>query len=116
MYALKLQWTKKNEELADGWDEAHAENVKHAAALDKRAEALQLQADAQRESIEALDKRATALELLEVVVEQKMQRAHRIVRVSEFEIEEKDGKIKELQAKLDAYEKRAKPKKRKRQH
>ena len=77
---------------------------------------MELQADAQRESIEALDKRATGLELLEVVVEQKMQRAHRIVRVSEFEIEEKDEKIKELQAKLDACEKKAKPKKCKRQH
>ena len=88
----------------------------HAAALDKRAEALQLQADAQRESIEALDKRATALELLEVVVEQKMQRARGIAFESEWEIEEKDEKIKELQAQVDAYEKRAKPKKRKRQH
>ena len=116
MYALKLQWTKKNEELADGWDEAHAANVAHAAALDKRAEALQLQADAQRESIEALDKRATGLELLEVAAERDSQRAHGIVFMSEFEIEEKDEKIKELQAKLDAYEKRAKPKKRKRQH
>ena len=88
----------------------------HAAALDKRAEALQLQADAQRESIEALDKRATALELLEVVVEQKMQRARGIVLESEWEIEEKDEKIKELQAQVDVYEKRPKPKKRKRQN
>ena len=90
--------------------------MKHAAALDKRAEALQLQADAQRESIEALDKRATALELLEVAVRADALQLRGIVLESEWEIEEKDEKIKELQAQVDAYEKRAKPKKRKRQH
>ena len=116
MCALKLQWTKKNEELADGWDEAHAANAKLGAALEKQKKAMELQAGAHDKLGAALDKRATGLELLEVVVEQKMQRAHRIVRVSEFEIEGKDEKIKELQAKLDAYEKQAKAKKRKRQY
>ena len=77
---------------------------------------MELQADAHDKLGGALDKRATGLELLEVVVEQKMQRARGIVLESEWEIEEKDEKIKESQAQVDAYEKRAKPKKRKRQH
>ena len=45
-----------------------------------------------------------------------MQRARGIVFEAQWECEEKDEKIKELQAQVDVYEKRAKPKKRKRQH
>jgi len=113
---MKDIWTKKNAELKGEWQEAHAANDELGATLDKRAKGLELQADEYNKLGAALDKRTHAVELLEVQVEQKMQRARGIVLESEWECEEKDEKIKELQAQVDVYEKRAKPKKRKRQN
>ena len=111
---MKDIWTKKNAELKGEWQEAHAANDELGATLDKRAKGLELQADEYNKLGAALDKRTHAVELLEVQVEQKMQRARGIVLEAQWE--EKDEKINELQAQVDAYEKRAKPKKRKRQH
>jgi predicted nucleic acid-binding Zn-ribbon protein len=95
----------KNEELQGEWQGLIKEKEHHKVRMDEYIKGL-----------EALKMGFEDVRLRKVAVEQKMQRARGIVFEAQWECEEKDEKIKELQAQVDAYEKRAKPKKRKRQH
>jgi predicted nucleic acid-binding Zn-ribbon protein len=91
----------KNEELQGEWQGLIKEKEHHKVRMDEYIKGL-----------EALKMGFEDVRLRKVAVEQKMQRARGIVFEAQWECEEKDEKIKELQAQV----KQAKAKKRKRQY
>ena len=95
----------KNEELQGEWQGLIKEKEHHKVRMDEYIKGL----EALKMGFEDVRSRKVALKGLEEIVDMN-------ISLSEAELEAKDETIKELQAKLDAYEKRAKPKKRKRQH
>ena len=90
----------KNEELQGEWQGLIKEKEHHKVRMDEYIKGL-----------EALKMGFEDVRLRKVAVEQKMQRARGIVLEAQWECEEKDEKITELQAQV----KQAKAKKRKRQ-
>ena len=93
----------KNEELQGEWQGLIKEKEHHKVRMDEYIKGL----EALKMGFEDARSRNAALKGLEEIADMN-------ISLSEAELEQEDEMIRELQAKLAACEKRAKPKKRKR--